>query len=106
MEKETLEQLKNASKALNDLTEAFHRLVNAYEDVTVGEILKHNSYPFEKDIYMMFDRVESWNFNAGEEMDIIIGVEEIKQKIYDYGLPDSSNEEIARQIAQHFESGF
>ena len=106
MEKKTLESLKNASKALADFTDALNRLTNAYDDTTVKEILIHNSYPFEKDIYGMFDRIETWNCNAGRELDIVIGVEEIKEKIYSYELPDSANEEIARQIAQHFESGF
>ena len=105
MEKETIEALKKASKAFNDFVEVWGNLIKAYENPVIGEILNID-YPFKESFDELYFRVLNWNFSAGEEIDIVLGFEEISKHIENMGLSDECNEEIVKRLQEKFETGF
>lgn len=105
MEKETIEALKEAGRSLNDLVQAWGNLVKAYENPVIGEILNID-YPFSESFDELYFRVLNWNFSAGEEIDIVLGVEGISKHIENMGLSDECNEEIVKRLQAKFETGF
>lgn len=105
MEKETIEALKKASKTLNDFVEVWGNLVKAYENPVISEILNID-YPFRESLDELYFRVLNWNFSAGEEIDIVLGVEEISKHIESMGLSDECNEEVIKWLQAKFETGF
>ena len=105
MEKETFEALKKAGKSLSDLVEAWGNLIKAYENPVIGEILNID-YPFKESFDELYFRVLNWNFSAGEEIDVVLGVEEISKHIESMDLSDECNEEIVKRLQEKFETGF
>ena len=105
MEKETFEALKKAGKSLNDLVEAWGNLIEAYKDPLVDKILNAD-YPFSESFDELRFRVMNWNFSAGEEIDVILGVEEIGAHLDRLWMSDECKAEVIKRLNEKFETGF
>ena len=105
MEKETFEALKKAGKALNDLVEAWENLVGAYKNPLVDKIL-NTDYPFSESFDELYFRVLNWNFSAGEEIDVVLGVEEIGAHLDCLWMSDGCKAEVTKRLKDKFETGF
>ena len=105
MEKETYEALKKAGKSLNDLVEAWEKLVEAYNNPLVDKILNID-YPFSESFDELYFRVLNWNFSAGEEIDVVLGVEEISAHLDHLWMSDECKAEVTQRLKEKFETGF
>lgn len=105
MEKETYEALKEAGRALNDLVEAWGNLVEAYKNPLVDKILNID-YPFGESFDELHSRVLNWNFSAGEEIDVVLGVEEISAHLDRLWMSDECKAEVMKRLKEKFETGF
>ena len=105
MEKETIETLKQAGQSLNDLVKAWGNLVEAYKNPLVNKIL-NTDYPFSESFDELHFRVLNWNFSAGQEIDVILGVEEISAHLERLWMSDECKAEVAKRLKEHFETGF
>ena len=105
MEKETFEALKKAGKSLNDLVEAWGNLVEAYKNPLVDKIL-NTDYPFNESFDELYFRVLNWNFSAGEEIDVVLGVEEIGAHLDRLWMSDECKAEVTKRLNEKFETGF
>ena len=105
MEKETLEALKKTGQALYDLVEAWGKLVEAYKNPFVETALNID-YPFSESFDELYFKVLNWNFSAGEEIDVVLGVEEISEHLDRLWMSDECKAEITRRLKEEFETGF
>ena len=105
MEVETVEALKKAGQSLNDLVEAWKKLIEAYENPLVDKIL-NTDYPFSESFDELYFRVLNWNFSAGEEIDVVLGVEEIGAHLNRLWMSDECKAEVAKRLKDKFETGF
>ena len=105
MELETVEALKKAGQSLNDLVEAWGKLVEAYKNPLVDKILNID-YPFGESFDELHFRVLNWNFSAGEEIDVVLGVEEISAHLNRLWMSDECKAEVVKRLEEKFETGF
>lgn len=105
MEKETFEALKKAGQSLNDLVEAWENLVEAYKNPLVDKVL-NTDYPFSESFDELYFRVLNWNFSAGEEIDVVLGVEAISEHLDRLCMSDECKAEVAKRLKKKFETGF
>ena len=105
MEKETIEALKKVGQSLNDLVEAWGNLVEAYKNPLINKILNID-YPFSESFDELHFRVLNWNFSAGEEIDVVLGVEEINTHLDCLGMSDECKAEVAKRLKEKLETGF
>ena len=105
MEVETVEALKKAGQSLNDLVEAWKKLIEAYENPLVDKIL-NTDYPFNESFDELYFRVLNWNFSAGKEIDVVLGVEEIGAHLDRLWMSDECKAEVTKRLNEKFETGF